>query len=231
MPSSLFGKIKLRVLDRTLALLVRPNRIDTAAVVSPRARIRQSSLHGAVRVEEYATLHRVEASGDVRIGRNSSLWGPEIYLFAQGSYIEIGNFCSIARHVSFHGFAHDPGRITTYYMGRNVLGLPIEQETVTRGPIVIGHDVWIGAGSHVLSGVTIGTGAVIGAGSVVTRDVPPYAVAVGAPARVVRYRFDEAIINRLLQSRWWEWSHEDIRANAPLFVQPTTSDLLDRHLP
>ena len=101
---------------------------------------------------------------------------------------------------------------------------------MTRGPIVIGHDVWIGAGTHVLSGVTVGTGAVIGAGSVVTRDVPPYAVAVGAPARVVRFRFDEDIIRRLLESQWWEWSHEEIRANAALFTQPTTSDLLGRHL-
>jgi virginiamycin A acetyltransferase len=231
MPSSLFGKIRLRVLDRGLALLGRPNRIDTAAVVSPTARITRSSLHGPVRVGDHATLHRVEVFGDVRIGRNTSLWGPGIYVQARGAPIDIGNFCSIARHVSLHGYYHDATRITTYYVGRNVLGRPIEDEVVSRGPITVGHDVWMGTGVQVMSGVAVGTGAILGAGSVVTRDVPPYAVAVGAPAKVVRLRFDEAVVERLLASRWWEWSHDEIRARAPLFTQPVTPALLDEYLP
>jgi virginiamycin A acetyltransferase len=230
MPSSLFAKIKLRLLDRALAALRRPSRIDTAAVVAPTATVTSSSLHGPVRVDEHARLFEVEISGPVHIGRGSSLWGPGIFVLARGAPVAIGNFCSIARGVSVHGYGHDSRRISTHYIGRNVLGRPIEDEVVTGGPVTIGHDVWIGAGAHVMSGVSIGTGAIVGAGSVVTRDVPPYAVAVGAPARPVRYRFDEPLIARLLETRWWEWSHEEIRARAGLFLGPLTPELLDDYL-
>lgn len=230
MPSSLFAKIKLRLLDRVLAARQRPNRIDTAAVVSPSAQVSASALHGPVHVADHARLHEVDVSGPVHIGRNSSLWGPGIFVLARGAPIHIGNFCSIARQVSLHGYGHDARRITTYYVGRNVLGRPIEDEVVTDGPVEIGHDVWIGAGAHVMAGVKIGTGAIIGAASVVTKDVPPYAVAVGAPARPVRFRFEEPVVERLLASRWWAWTHEEIRARQELFLGPLTAELMDRYL-
>lgn len=192
--------------------------------------IRASALHGPVEVGEHARVYRAELQGPVRIGRHTSLWGPEIYVHAGPDPIEIGSFCSIARHVGIHGYLHDVRRITTYFVGRNVLGRPIEEEIVTRGPTRIGHDVWIGAAAHVMPGVQVGTGAVIGAGSVVSRDVPPYGIAVGAPARVVRHRFDEDTVGRLLESCWWEWSRDDIADRAGLFREPLTPELLDRYL-
>jgi virginiamycin A acetyltransferase len=231
MSSSLFGKIRLRLTDRAIELAGRPNRIDTAATVASDARVTGSRLHGPVKVGPHVRLHAVEISGPVTIGDSSSLWGPRTYVYARGEPVEIGNFCSIARDVSVHGYGHDYNRISTHYIGRNVLGLPIEDEVVAAGPTRIGHDVWIGAGVHVLSGVTIGTGAVIGSGSVVTRDIEPYAIAVGAPAAPVRLRFDEDVIARLLASRWWEWSRDEIKARAPLFTQTLTPELLDRYLP
>jgi acetyltransferase-like isoleucine patch superfamily enzyme len=230
MRSSLFRKLKLRLLDGVLDRLGRPNRIDVDAEVSPLAQVSGSRLHGPVRVGPYARLHQVLISGPVTIGQNSSLWGPRIYVLARREPVTIGNFCSIARDVSIHGYGHDHRRISTHYIGRNVLGLPFEEEFTVDGPTDIGHDVWIGAGVHVLSGVTIGTGAVIGAGSVVSRDVPPYAIAVGSPAAPVGYRFDEALIESLLQSRWWTWTPDQIRAKAPLFTQPLTPELLDEFL-
>ena len=230
MPSSLFGKARLRLLDTAFRLLRRPNRVDVAASVSPLARITASSLHGPVRIEEYVRLHRVEISGPVGVGRNSSLWGPGIHVLTRTEPVEIGNFCSIARNVSVHGYLHDHQRISSYHVGRNILGRPIEEELVSRGPTRVGHDVWIGAGSHVMAGVEIGDGAVIGAGSVVTRDIPPYAVAVGTPAEAVRFRFSPEIIRRLQNSRWWEWSHEEIREREGLFLAPLTQELLDRYL-
>jgi acetyltransferase-like isoleucine patch superfamily enzyme len=169
-------------------------------------------------------------SGPIHVGKNTSLWGPGIYIYARGHAISIGNFCSIARDVSVHGYNHDPRRISTHFIGRNVLGRPIEEEIVSRGPVRIGHDAWIGAGVHIMSGVTIGNGAVIGAGSVVSRDVPPYAIAVGSPAAVLRFRFDETVIRRLETSQWWEWSHEKIRARETLFTRPLTPELLDEYL-
>lgn len=230
MPSSFFGKIKLRLLDRFLSLAEPPNRIDLVCRVSPLARITSSRLHGPVRVGDHATIHRAELSGPVAVGKNSSLWGPEIYVYARGDSITIGNFCSIARNVSIHGFYHDPRRISTYYVGRNILGRDIEDEVVSRGPTRIGHDVWIGAGVHIMSGVEIGNGAVIGAGSVVSRDVPRYAIAVGSPATPIRLRFEQAIIERLEASEWWEWSHEKIREHEELFIRHVTPELLDGHL-
>lgn len=230
MPSSLFGTIKLRLVDWVLERMRRPNRVDTAARVDPSAFLREASIHGPVEVGAHATIVRAELSGEIRVGRRSSLWGPGIYVHARGHPVEIGSFCSIARQVGIHGYFHDTHRLSTHYVGRNVLGRPIEEEVVSKGPVRIGHDVWLGVGVQILSGVTVGDGAVVGAGSVVSRDIPPYAVAVGAPARVVRYRFDEETVARIRASRWWEWSDEEIRERAELFTRPVDAELLERYL-
>jgi virginiamycin A acetyltransferase len=230
MRSSLLPRLRLRLLDRVAELAEVPNRIDPQASVSRLAWIKGSNLRGPVSVGDHARVYRAELSGAIRIGASSSLWGPEIYVYARVDPVEIGNFCSIARDVSIHGFGHDASRISTHYIGRNVLGLAIDDEVATSGPTVVGHDVWVGAGVHVVGGVTIGTGAVIGAGSVVSRDVPPYAITVGAPAVPVRYRFDERTIERLLASQWWTWPHEEIRAKAELFTAPLSEHLMDKYL-
>lgn len=228
--SSLMMKAKLRALDFARRSAQGPNRVDAEAEISRLAQVRGSTIHGPVFVDDYARLHRVQLTGPVTIGRGSSLWGPGIYVEARLNPIEIGNYCSIARDVSMHGFGHDPTRISTHYIGRNVLGRPIEEEIVSEGPICVGHDVWIGAGVHIVSGVSIGTGAIVGAGSVVTRDVPPYAIAVGSPAAPVRFRFDEEAVERLLASEWWTWSHDEIREKEELFTQSLTPALIDKYL-
>lgn len=228
--SSLIKRAKLRALDFARRSAQGPNRVDAEAEISPLARVRGSTIHGPVFVDDHARLHRVMLTGSVTIGRGSSLWGPDIYLEARLNPIEIGNYCSIARDVSMHGFGHDPTRISTHYIGRNVLGRPIEEEIVSEGPICVGHDVWIGAGVHVVSGVSIGTGAIVGAGSVVARDLPPYAIAVGSPAAPVRFRFDQEVVGRLLASEWWMWSHDEIREKEELFTQSLNPALVDKYL-
>lgn len=87
-------------------------------------------------------------------------------------------------------------------------------------PIVIGNDVWIGANAVILPGVNIGDGAVIAAGAVVTKDVEPYAIVGGVPAKLIRYRFSNDIIKKLLQIKWWNWTEEEIDNNIELFYQP-----------
>lgn len=136
-----------------------------------------------------------------------------------GDKLIIGRFCAIARGIEFvmNGANHRMASVTTYPF--NILGggwekcTPTPEELPFKGDTVLGSDVWVGQDVTVMPGVRIGDGAVIAAGSVVTRDVPPYAVAGGNPCRVIRRRFDEDLIDYLLALKWWDWPAEKIFRN------------------
>lgn len=127
---------------------------------------------------------------------------------------DIGNFCSVAHLAAIGLWEHDQ-KITTHSFhlfessGHFVKGYVDYEKDHIR--TLIGNDVWIGTQAVVLKGVTIGNGAIIGAGSVVTRNVPPYAVVAGTPARIIRYRFKPDEIDYLLQSQWWDFSREQLQ--------------------
>jgi len=137
----------------------------------------------------------------VTVGR-FTYGNPQLMLWGECERIEIGSFCSIAQNVTiFGGGEHNMDWVTTYPL-RIAFGHLIawqDGHPRTKGKTKIGNDVWIGYGATILSGVVIGDGAVIGAGAVVVNDVPAYAIAVGNPAGVIRCRFDEATITKLLQ--------------------------------
>jgi acetyltransferase-like isoleucine patch superfamily enzyme len=133
----------------------------------------------------------------------------------------IGKFCSIAEGVLIDlGWSHRTDLVTTYplwgfpdYWPR-VRDLKTEDlGFIPESDVVIGNDVWIGRESLILSAVTIGDGAVIGARSVVTKDVEPYSIVAGNPARFIRKRFDDKTIEKLLKIRWWDWPVEKINKN------------------
>lgn len=136
-----------------------------------------------------------------------------------GDRLVIGRFCAIARGVKFvmNGANHKLTGISTYpffIFGNGwEAAAPQPGELPHKGDTVIGNDVWLGYDSIVMPGVTIGNGAVIATRSVVTRDVPSYAVVGGNPARVLRRRFDDATIARLEEIAWWDWPVEKITAN------------------
>ena len=124
------------------------------------------------------------------------------------SYTKIGKYCSIGPNFLCGWGIHPLNGISTapmFYSTRKQNGYTLSKEDKIeeRKPIVIGNDVFIGANVTVLDGVTIGNGAVIGAGAVVSKDIPPYAIAVGCPLKIIKYRFNNEIINKLESIQWW----------------------------
>lgn len=115
----------------------------------------------------------------------------------KGAKLEIGNFCSIAGEVTFILQSDHPlNKVSTFPF--RTWYLHTDHEAISKGDIIIGDDVWIGYRCTILSGVSIGQGAVIAAGAVVTKDVPPYAIVAGVPARVIKYRFSRDIIEKMV---------------------------------
>lgn len=134
-----------------------------------------------------------------------------------GDHLVIGRFCSIAAEVRFimNGGNHPTDWLTTYPFP--IFGQGWEAALPERWPVkgdtTVGNDVWIGYGALIMPGVSIGNGVIVAAGAVVTKNVPPYAIVGGNPAKIVRYRFDEAAIRRLEQVAWWNWDVEKITRN------------------
>ena len=153
-----------------------------------------------------------------------------------GDKLKIGKFCSIACGAKFifTSANHSLKSLSTYPFpiffeewGLDVKN--IREAWDNKGDIVIGSDVWIGYEAVILSGVTIGDGAVVGARAVVTKDVPPYTVVGGVPARPIKKRFDEQTIDRLLKLRWWDFDKEKIKECIP-FIQSGNVDALIKQL-
>ncbi len=140
----------------------------------------------------------------------------------------IGSFCSIGDSCRIGGGLHPMTTVSTspvFLQGRNIMGrnfaqIPYEpSRTVT-----IGHDVWIGDQVFIKAGVTIGDGAVIGAHAVVVRDVAPYTVVAGVPAKEIRKRFDQKTVDRLLALKWWDWPEADLKRYGASFSSPEALD-------
>ena len=151
--------------------------------------------------------------GEITIGRHSRIaYGNELV-----GTIRIGRYCAIARETTFKDrdhFIHYPSMQCLLY--RNIFNMRLKR--VSKGPIVLGNDVWVGKRTIVLSGVTIGDGAVVGAGSVVTKDVEPYSIVAGAPAKQRKWRFPENVRDQLQEIAWWDWDHDRIGRNRTFFT-------------
>lgn len=155
---------------------------------------------------------------------------------------DIGRYCSIAREVQLGLADHPTDKITTTMAAHaedshgwrtfsKSRGFASEYRAPTfqtkRNRVTVGHDVWIGHGAIVNSGVTVGIGAIVAAGAVVTKDVPPYAIVAGVPAKIVRYRIPEHVIERMLATEWWEYSLLDFNGLVDTDIEGAVSWLED----
>ena len=197
-----------------------------------KARARQLANRALGLADERRTFQALVDEGVVEMGAGS--YGrPRVYYFEPAGtsrpHVRIGRYCSIAADVTFvvNG-DHRLDWVTTYPISVR-FGLPnADRDGHPRntGPVIVGNDVWIGHGALVLGGVTIGDGAVIGAGAVVTSDVRPFAIAAGNPAREIRRRFDDEIVNELFKLRWWDLDESEVQSMAHLLcAQPEINSL------
>lgn len=159
-----------------------------------------------------------------------SYGNPQILHWGENTTLTIGKFCSIADGVKiFLGGNHRTDWITTYPFNQlndlwsNAKG--IKGHPSSNGNVVIGNDVWIGNGAIIMSGVTIFDGAVIGANAVVTKDVLPYTIVGGNPAKLIRKRFSEKEIQMLLDIKWWNWQETKIQQKLETLCSGNIEDL------
>ena len=173
-------------------------------------------------------LHRIKSIGKYTYGKDNI----KIHWYLEDNWLEIGSFCSIAGELTiFLGGNHRIDWATTFPFGHafgdkftkfNGVGHPL-----TKGDIIIGNDVWIGNNVTIMSGVTIGDGSVIATNSHIVKDVEPYTVVGGNPSKVIKKRFEDETINKLLELKWWEFPDEIIDEISPLLC----SEYFENHLP
>lgn len=194
-------------------------------LIDPTARVRQ------------ATLGRYTEIG-ARTSFAESTLGDYSYVVNDSDviYTTIGKFCSIAAHTRINPGNHPMQRASqSHFSYRSSAYFPDAQDDANffawrrSTPVTIGHDVWIGHGAVILPGRSIGTGAVVAGGAIVTKDVAPYAIVAGNPARPIRQRFPDAVARRLLALAWWDWDHAALRAALDDFRSLPVEAFLDRH--
>lgn len=166
-------------------------------------KIKHSHLH-ITEMGEGCFIENAYSYGNIHLGRCVSISGPGTVLHAEIGKIVIGDFCSIAQNVSIVEFNHNYKRVSTWAFNYHLFNKEFSLDVISNGDIIIGEDVWIGSNSSILSGVKIGRGAIIAAGAVVTKDIPPYTIAAGIPAKVIRKRFSDKEIKVIEDSEWWK---------------------------
>ncbi len=170
-----------------------------------------ASIHSTAHLEAAAFELPIWLGPGVRLGPNVAA-GRYVLINqdSEFSHGTIGSFCSIGKRCTLNARNHPQDWLTTHGLAFH-RGVPFRKEfadidiiVFPIAPVHIGNDVWIGNHVNIVGGVTIGDGVIIGAGSVVTKDIPPYAVVCGSPATVHRFRFNDEIIARLLRLKWWD---------------------------
>ncbi len=200
-------------------------------------RIVDSLMAGRAEIADFARVYGSSLFDSNRVGRASLIYSSTLgrHTYTGNNTVvmhsDIGNFSSLSWNVTIGSANHDYSRLTTHdFLYNEKLPLRPNSEKAIYDRFekrtIIGHDVWVGAGAIVMNGVTVGNGAVIGANATVTKDVAPYAIVVGSPARVIKSRFDIAIVTALQDLEWWSFADEVIREIYPLMRSDVSLDLV-----
>lgn len=181
--------------------------------------------------EKYGSLTRYHLN-DGRAEIGDFTYGiPQIIEYGSHWKLRIGKFCCISNNVEIiFGGQHHFEFVSQYAFIPQVQKIFPEVEYHDRPikDVVIGNDVWIGRNATILQGVTIGDGAVIGTNALITKDVPPYAIVGGCPAKVIKYRFSDDVINSLLSIKWWDWPVDMIKKYMPMIMSEKIDEFISK---
>lgn len=200
-------------------------RLSDTPLIHPTAVVTASTAGRYTEIAERCTVSETELGDYSYMMRECEVWAAKI-----------GKFVNIASHVRINATNHPVWRATlhhfTYRAGDYFEGASHEEDFFAwrrENGVEIGHDVWIGHGATILPGVKIGNGAVIGAGAVVSRDVDPYMIVGGVPARLIRPRFDKGLGARMDALSWWDWDHDKLRVALEDFRALSAEEFVERH--
>ena len=183
------------------------------------SRVEYSIVSPKAKVWEHCKLFHSSLGDYSYVGKHSSL-----------VYAEVGKFCSIASNTSIGMGTHTLKKLSTspvFTEAKNGTGQKwvMRTEVEPFRKVKVGNDVWIGTHAMVMGGVTIGNGAVVGAGAVVTKDVPPFAIVGGVPAKIIRYRFPKDVVDEVLKHEWWSLPDERLKEYIQLFQKDIDIDM------
>lgn len=161
----------------------------------------------------------------MKIGTRSYGFEGKVFEPGDGDLVSVGNWCSCADGAQLIVTGRHGTSVGSFPFSTVLRGGSDPRDKVPKGPITIGHDVWICTSAIILSGVTLGTGSIVGAGAVVTHSCPPFSVIAGNPAIIVRKRFSTEIVSRLLALAWWDWPEEKVLEHIEDFYLPVETFL------
>ena len=219
------------------------NIIGKNVCVYKNAEVKNSNLADYVSIGDSSIIINTNLSGNNSINRRNYILNSDIGKFVYtgiNSIIRravIGKFCSISWNVDIGGGDHPKDKTTTFllerfdqldknpniYLKKNINNI--------KSKCIIGNDVWIASNAVIIKNVKIGNGSIIGAGAVVTKDVEPYSIVAGVPAKIIRKRFDDSIVEILERIKWWDWSIDIIRKNVNLiFSKKMDENLINKSI-
>lgn len=186
---------------------IRRSEVPKTCAIGPCAEILDSHLDEEVRIAANASVRFSKVGYLTAIGRSSKV-----------THSQIGKFCAISWDSTINAIGHPHENLTvSAFPYVPYVGGFVTERVQHHKNVIIKNDVWIGANSVVMPGLIIGNGAIVGANAVVTKNVPDYAIVAGVPAKILRYRFSEEMVKRLLAISWWDWDKQIIKANIHLF--------------